>query len=95
MTVAEISVAGLASILVPFPSAADDHQSQNAVFLEQAGAAIVVQQSELNAEKLLTLIKSFVEDRGQLLVMAQAARSLAKPDACEVVATQCVEACYV
>jgi UDP-N-acetylglucosamine:LPS N-acetylglucosamine transferase len=52
LTVAELAVAGVASVLVPYPHAVDDHQTGNAQFLAQAGAAILLPQNELTAERL-------------------------------------------
>ena len=88
-TVAEIAVAGVASILVPFPHAVDDHQTANARFLADAGAAVLLPQSELSAERLAELLAGF--DRVRLLEMARRARSLARPDATSAVAMACAE----
>jgi UDP-N-acetylglucosamine--N-acetylmuramyl-(pentapeptide) pyrophosphoryl-undecaprenol N-acetylglucosamine transferase len=88
LTVAELSAAGVASILVPFPHAVDDHQTGNARFLANAGAAILLPQAELTPEKL-ALIRNM--NRDQLLQMAEMARSLAKPDATAAVANACKE----
>ncbi|HEX6321846.1 MAG TPA: undecaprenyldiphospho-muramoylpentapeptide beta-N-acetylglucosaminyltransferase [Burkholderiales bacterium] len=89
VTVAELSAGGMASILVPFPFAVDDHQTANARFLAEAGAAVLVQQKELTAEKLARLIQSL--DRPRLLDMARNARALGKPDAARIVAQRCME----
>jgi len=89
VTVAELSAGGMASILVPFPFAVDDHQTANARFLAEAGAAVLVQQKELTAEKLARLIQSL--DRPRLLDMARKARALGKPDAARIVARRCME----
>jgi UDP-N-acetylglucosamine--N-acetylmuramyl-(pentapeptide) pyrophosphoryl-undecaprenol N-acetylglucosamine transferase len=89
VTVAELSAGGMASILVPFPFAVDDHQTANARFLAEAGAAILVQQKELTAEKLAALIRSL--DRARLVDMAKKARALGKPDAARTVARRCME----
>lgn len=88
LTIAELAAAGIASILVPFPHAVDDHQTANARFLADAGAAILLPQSELTAGKL-SLLQNM--PRGQLLQMAEKARELAKPDAAERVADVCME----
>jgi UDP-N-acetylglucosamine--N-acetylmuramyl-(pentapeptide) pyrophosphoryl-undecaprenol N-acetylglucosamine transferase len=88
-TVAELAVAGLPSILVPFPYAVDDHQTTNARFLADAGAAVLVPQSELTPERLAALLGVF--DRKSLLEMAARARSLGRPDATEAVARACME----
>lgn len=88
LTVAELAAAGVASVLVPFPFAVDDHQTHNARFLSEHGAALLLPQKELNAERLAQLLREL--DREKLLAMAQAARSLAKPDATRQVAQVCV-----
>src|SRR6185295_14406582 len=79
ITVAELSAGGMASVLEPFPHAVDDHQTANARFLAEKGAAILVPQREMTAEKLAALIGSL--DRTKLLEMAKKARALGKPDA--------------
>ena len=89
VTIAELSAGGCASVLVPFPHAVDDHQTANARFLADRGAAILIQQRELTAEKLAQLVKSL--DRPRLLEMAKKARALGKPDAARVVAQRCME----
>ena len=89
VTIAELSAGGMASILVPFPHAVDDHQTANARFLAERGAAILLPQPELSAERLATLIGAL--DRPALLKMAQNARALGKPDAARVVAQRCME----
>lgn len=88
LTVAELAAAGVASILVPFPHAVDDHQTANARFLVNVGGAFLLPQNELTAESI-ALIRNY--SRGQLLEMAEKARSLAKPDATEEVANICAE----
>jgi UDP-N-acetylglucosamine--N-acetylmuramyl-(pentapeptide) pyrophosphoryl-undecaprenol N-acetylglucosamine transferase len=89
ITVAELSAAGMASVLVPFPHAVDDHQSANARFLSGRGAAILLPQSELSPQKLARLIGSL--DRVKLLEMARKARALGKPDAARVVSQRCMQ----
>jgi UDP-N-acetylglucosamine--N-acetylmuramyl-(pentapeptide) pyrophosphoryl-undecaprenol N-acetylglucosamine transferase len=89
LTVSELAAAGVASILVPFPHAVDDHQSVNARFLSEPGAALLLPQTELTPDRLARLIQSF--DRGKLLTMAEAARALGRPDAVRSVAQVCME----
>jgi UDP-N-acetylglucosamine--N-acetylmuramyl-(pentapeptide) pyrophosphoryl-undecaprenol N-acetylglucosamine transferase len=89
LTVAELSAGGMASVLVPFPHAVDDHQTANARFLSDHGAAILLPQSELSAQRLATIIGSL--DRGKLLEMAAKARALGKPDAAKAVALRCMQ----
>jgi UDP-N-acetylglucosamine--N-acetylmuramyl-(pentapeptide) pyrophosphoryl-undecaprenol N-acetylglucosamine transferase len=79
----------MASILVPFPHAVDDHQAANARFLAGHGAAVLLPQAELSPPRLADLIASL--DRPALLRMAQNARALGKPDAARVVAERCME----
>jgi UDP-N-acetylglucosamine--N-acetylmuramyl-(pentapeptide) pyrophosphoryl-undecaprenol N-acetylglucosamine transferase len=87
MTVAELACAGVPAVLVPFPFAVDDHQTGNAEFLSDAGAAWLVQQKDLTAEKLAALIGGL--DRATLAAMSDKARALAKPDAAVRVADIC------
>ncbi len=82
-TVSELAAAGRPSILVPFPFAADDHQTRNAEAMERAGAARLVPESEMSGERLCSLIQELARDAGALESMAQAARSLAKPGAAQ------------
>jgi UDP-N-acetylglucosamine--N-acetylmuramyl-(pentapeptide) pyrophosphoryl-undecaprenol N-acetylglucosamine transferase len=89
ITIAEIAAAGVASVLVPYPHAVDDHQTANARFLADAGAAVLVPQSELSAEGLAELLVGF--DRVRLRDMATRARSLARPEATSAVAMACAE----
>ena len=89
VTIAELSAGGMASVLVPFPHAVDDHQTANARFLAERGAAILLPQAELSAERLAQLIRSM--DRATLLRMARNARALGKPDAAQLVAQRCME----
>ena len=88
LTIAELAAVGVASILVPFPHAVDDHQTRNARFLADAGAAILLPQKEATAEKL-ALLRTLT--REQLLQMAERARALAKPEATNTVARTCME----
>lgn len=89
LTVAELAAAGVASVLVPFPFAVDDHQTHNARFLSERGAAVLLPQSELNVEKLAQLLREL--DREKLLAMALQARAVAKAEAAEAVANVCKE----
>jgi UDP-N-acetylglucosamine--N-acetylmuramyl-(pentapeptide) pyrophosphoryl-undecaprenol N-acetylglucosamine transferase len=89
VTIAELSAGGIASILVPFPHAVDDHQTANAKFLSGRGAAILIQQRDLTPQKLAELIRSL--DRPKLLEMARKARALGKPDAARIVAQRCMQ----
>jgi UDP-N-acetylglucosamine--N-acetylmuramyl-(pentapeptide) pyrophosphoryl-undecaprenol N-acetylglucosamine transferase len=85
-TVGEITAAGKPAIFVPFPAAADDHQNVNARALERAGAAIVVEESNLEAAYLVETIVALIGDARQLRTMSAAAKSLAHPQAVEEIA---------
>ena len=89
LTIAELSAAGVASVLVPFPFAVDDHQTSNAHYLSDAGAAVLMPQTEFTVEKVAQLLQDL--SREQCLAMAIKARSLGKPDATRSVATICRE----
>jgi UDP-N-acetylglucosamine--N-acetylmuramyl-(pentapeptide) pyrophosphoryl-undecaprenol N-acetylglucosamine transferase len=80
-TVAELAAAGRASVLVPFPQAADDHQRKNAEVLAGAGAAVMIVQAELTAEGLLAALVGLLGDPERLRAMGERARGLAKPGA--------------
>ena len=88
-TVTEIAAVGVASILVPLPWAVDDHQTTNARYLADRGAAILIPQAQFSPEKVAGLLQDFT--RGKLLEMARAARTAAKPDATRVVGDICME----
>jgi len=80
-TVAELAAAGKASILIPYPSATDQHQLQNARALERAGAACVIEQKDLKPARLVDCLMSLLSDCGRLTAMEQRAKSLASPQA--------------
>jgi UDP-N-acetylglucosamine--N-acetylmuramyl-(pentapeptide) pyrophosphoryl-undecaprenol N-acetylglucosamine transferase len=80
-TTAELIAAGKASIMVPFPFAADDHQRKNAEALEAAGAARMILQQELNGDRLATEIERLVQSPAELDRMEEASRKLAHGDA--------------
>jgi UDP-N-acetylglucosamine--N-acetylmuramyl-(pentapeptide) pyrophosphoryl-undecaprenol N-acetylglucosamine transferase len=88
MTVSELAAGGVASVLVPYPHAVDDHQTANARFLADQGAAILLPQSSLTPQALSQLLAGL--DRQKLLAMALKARALGKPDAARIVADRCV-----
>lgn len=92
LTVAELAAVGVASILVPYPHAVDDHQTGNARFLADAGGAILLAQEKMTPESI-SLIRNY--GRGQLQQMAERAREMARPDATAAVAAVCEELCKV
>lgn len=91
LTVAEISAAGLASIMVPYPHAVDDHQTANAQYLADAEATVLIQQNDLTKESLASLLEELCADRNKLIEMAFRAYELAKPNATNEVAAICAE----
>jgi UDP-N-acetylglucosamine--N-acetylmuramyl-(pentapeptide) pyrophosphoryl-undecaprenol N-acetylglucosamine transferase len=94
LTIAELAATGIASILIPFPYAVDDHQTENAKYLSDDGAAILIQEAQFNFEKLKVLLLKLCHAPEQLMQMAVKARSLAKPQATDDVAKLCVEAIH-
>lgn len=86
-TVAELAVVGVPSILVPLPGAPGDHQTANARVLQRRGAAVLVPDPELTADRLVAEVDRLLSDDHGLLAMGRAARSCARPDAAEAVAT--------
>ena len=91
MTVAELAAVGVASILVPFPHATDDHQHRNARYLADRGAAILLAEDRLDAGSLAAILGALHEDRGRVESMSRAAYDAAVRDATQRVAAQCLE----
>lgn len=89
LTVAELAAAGVGSILVPYPYAVDDHQTQNAHYLANHEAAILVNQDNLTPEWLAQQLESLCTRRAKLIKMGIAARAVAKPLATQQVAAIC------
>jgi UDP-N-acetylglucosamine--N-acetylmuramyl-(pentapeptide) pyrophosphoryl-undecaprenol N-acetylglucosamine transferase len=86
LTLAELCAVGVGSLLVPFPQAVDDHQTRNAEYLVERGAALLLPQGESLADDLRQALSVLAADPARRLAMAEAARRLAKPDAAEHVA---------
>jgi len=91
LTVSELAAVGVAAILVPYPGSVDDHQAYNAQYLVRAGAAVVIPDRELTAERLATELQRLCAGRGKLLAMAERARLLARPRAADELAASCLE----
>ncbi len=91
LTIAELSAAGVGSLLVPYPYAVDDHQTRNAAALVDAGAAYLMPENILTAETLAEKINQCMSDRTQLLNMAIAARTQAKIGTAEEISSICLE----
>jgi UDP-N-acetylglucosamine--N-acetylmuramyl-(pentapeptide) pyrophosphoryl-undecaprenol N-acetylglucosamine transferase len=92
MTVSELACAQLPALLIPLPSAIDDHQTANAQWLVDAGAARLLPQATLTAEKLAADLRDLIENRNVLEAMSHAMKSLAKPESANVVADICESA---
>jgi UDP-N-acetylglucosamine--N-acetylmuramyl-(pentapeptide) pyrophosphoryl-undecaprenol N-acetylglucosamine transferase len=88
----EVVAAGRPAILAPFPFATGDHQTANAEWMRSGGAAVVIPDAELTAERLAGEVAAVFDDEARLEPMAAAARSLAKPDAARRIADQVLEA---
>ena len=92
-TIAELTVCKKPAILVPFPFAADDHQTVNAKSLVTAGAAICIQEKDLTGAQLAKEIRSLADDREQLKKMSRQSGLLGRPEAAREIADVCVELC--
>ena len=90
-TIAELTAAARPAVLVPLPTAADDHQRKNADVLAAAGAAEIIEQKHLNGALLAERITSLVADPLRLAAMSAAARDIARPDAASVIADKVME----
>jgi UDP-N-acetylglucosamine--N-acetylmuramyl-(pentapeptide) pyrophosphoryl-undecaprenol N-acetylglucosamine transferase len=91
-SVFELAAHGLPAILVPYPHASADHQSANARWMEQAGAALTIPDAELNAGRLRAEVDALLSDRERLAAMARASAGLARPQAARDVAGELLEA---
>lgn len=92
LTVSELAAVGLPAILVPFPAAVDDHQTFNARYLTDAGAAILIADADLTPERLARELEALCADRSRLLEMARRARTRAMPEAAETLAQAVLKA---
>lgn len=91
MSVAELAAAGVGALLIPYPHAVDDHQRANARWLEEAGAAVVVTEAELDHERLVQELDTLLSGREALAERATNARSLARPRAGQELAQAILE----
>lgn len=89
ITVAELALAGLPALLVPYPYAADDHQTANARALTEFGAARLLDTKTLDGKRLADALGPLVEDREPLLAMGRRARERARPDAAREIVADC------
>jgi UDP-N-acetylglucosamine--N-acetylmuramyl-(pentapeptide) pyrophosphoryl-undecaprenol N-acetylglucosamine transferase len=93
ITVAELSVAGVGAIFIPYPYAVDDHQTANAGALVNAGAALMITEKKLTAESLAKMLQDLLTNRTKLRSFAEATSAFAKPLAARDVAKVCIQAC--
>jgi len=91
LTVAELCAAGLPALFVPYPAAVDDHQTANAGPMAAAGAATIIQETDLTPELLADLLREWLQSRVSLLQKAEKARALAQPDALQRITDMCLE----
>jgi UDP-N-acetylglucosamine--N-acetylmuramyl-(pentapeptide) pyrophosphoryl-undecaprenol N-acetylglucosamine transferase len=91
-SVFEIAAHGAPAILVPYPHASADHQTANALWMADAGAAIVIPDGELNGARLAKEVSALLADRGRLGAMARASQGLARPDAAREIASELLRA---
>lgn len=94
LTISELAAAGVGAVLIPFPHAVDDHQTENARHLTAAGAALLLPEAELDPARLATLLRTLFAAPERLRRMAGKARALARPEAAERVARRCAEAAH-
>jgi UDP-N-acetylglucosamine--N-acetylmuramyl-(pentapeptide) pyrophosphoryl-undecaprenol N-acetylglucosamine transferase len=94
LTIAELCAAGLGAILIPYPYAVDDHQTENARFMVEGGAAWLLPQAKLDAAVLADMLTPLLAKRERLSLLSDAARKLAKVDATERVSDECRRICY-
>lgn len=93
ITVAELSVAGVGAVFIPYPYAVDDHQTANAAALVNAGAALMIKEKELSADSLAKILQDLMANRIKLRAFADAITAFAKPQAAKDVANVCIQAC--
>ncbi|UVE18605.1 undecaprenyldiphospho-muramoylpentapeptide beta-N-acetylglucosaminyltransferase [Pseudomonas sp. LS44] len=91
LTVSELAAAGLPSFLVPLPHAIDDHQTRNAKYLAEEGAAVLLPQATTDAEDLAAYLTEVLMQPERLNSMGRTARRLSKPDATNAVVDICLE----
>lgn len=89
LTVAEVAAAGIASVLVPFPHAVDDHQTRNAEVLVMQHAAVLMPQTKMTAEHLLATLEELTAVPDKLRQMGENARKVAQPEATSLIVRHC------
>ncbi|MEJ2115263.1 MAG: undecaprenyldiphospho-muramoylpentapeptide beta-N-acetylglucosaminyltransferase [Gammaproteobacteria bacterium] len=93
ITVADLSVAGVGAIFIPYPYAVDDHQTANAATLVNAGAALMIKEKQLTTDKLADVLEDLLRNRSKLKSFSEATKAFAKPQAARDVAKACIQSC--
>ena len=91
LTVAELCAVGVPALFVPYPAAVDDHQTANARPMAEAGAGVIIQESELTPERLADLLREWLQSRAELLQRAAKARALSTPESLQRITDICIE----
>jgi UDP-N-acetylglucosamine--N-acetylmuramyl-(pentapeptide) pyrophosphoryl-undecaprenol N-acetylglucosamine transferase len=89
-TISEITVLGLAAVLVPSPNVAENHQYYNAKSLELKNAAILIKDADIN-EKIFPVISKLIFDDNKLVSLRESAKSLGRPDAADIIADNAIK----
>ena len=90
VTVSELMAVGVASILIPFAGAVDNHQLMNAGHLEKVGASITITEEQLSISKVAANVRKLLSDRERLLSMAVSARAVSFKDSLSLVVKNCI-----
>lgn len=91
LTISELCVVGLGAVLVPYPHAVDDHQTLNARFMVDAGAARLLPQSQMSPQSLVDVLAPLLAQPERIRQLGDAARKLARPEATEQVVAVCLQ----
>jgi UDP-N-acetylglucosamine--N-acetylmuramyl-(pentapeptide) pyrophosphoryl-undecaprenol N-acetylglucosamine transferase len=91
LTIAELCAVGVPALFVPYPAAVDDHQTANARPMAEAGAGVIIQESELTPEGLADLLREWLQSRAELLQRAAKARALGAPESLRRITDICIE----
>lgn len=91
LTIAELCAVGVPALFVPYPAAVDDHQTANARPMAEAGAGVIIQESELTPERLADLLREWLQSRAELLQRAAKARALGAPESLQRITEICIE----
>ncbi len=91
LTIAELCAVGVPALFVPYPAAVDDHQTANARPMAEAGAGMIIQESELTPERLADLLREWLQSRAELSQRAAKARALSAPESLQRITEICLE----